>query len=463
VATAPLIHRELSDPFAYITQTLPTLQGHKGIINVALFLSHVKKLSELLPAHQYVINLCGNRYLFAVGLCAALLKQQTNLLPPNKNALTQQSLLERYPDCYVLSDGIQLELDVPIKLTQFDLTQVVLDQTVQSKLEIPQIDFQFLAVVAFTSGSTGSAQPNLKSWQTLYTSTQINCRHMLQGLEHKKQTHYQLATVPSQHMWGFETSVLLPLFANVCMTDVSPLFPKSIETLLTELPEPRLLVSAPVHLRALHLSQLDLPKTARVLCATAPLSDTLAQAVEHDLQSSLLEVYGCSEVGSMACRATAKQTVWRLFDGIEFQQDTHKATTVSTEHLPIEVKMQDVIQLHDNGRSFELLGRSADMIEIAGKRGSLQEMNTLLMQVSGLIDGVVFFPEQNKAVPRLVAIVVLGQDSDKQAITGLFKRHLDNVFVPRPIIQVDVLPRQANGKLPKRSLQQIYQAYLKKC
>src|SRR5438094_44325 len=74
-------------------------------VRVEEFLGEVQRLADLLPDRRYVVNLCSDRYQFTVGLCAALLRRQVNLLPPNvtPDLLNRMSL--EYPDAYFLSDG----------------------------------------------------------------------------------------------------------------------------------------------------------------------------------------------------------------------------------------------------------------------------------------------------------------------------------------------------------------------
>jgi len=124
-------------------------------------------------------------------------------------------------------------------------------------------------------------------------------------------------------------------------------------------------------------------------------------------------------------------------------------------HLPQQQPVQDRIETSD-GRAFRLLGRSDDMIEIAGKRGSLQEMNKLLLATPGVVDGVVFMPEDGtQAVTRPVALVV-ATTATKQDVSARFAAHLDPVFMPRPLLLVDTLPREDNGKLPRAKLLAFY-------
>jgi len=234
-----------------------------------------------------------------------------------------------------------------------------------------------------------------------------------------------------------------------------------------------MLVSAPVHLRALCASQLSFPVVNLVLCATSPLSDTLALEVEALLSqpepktpssvslSELREVYGCSEVGSMAIRNTAAQVDWQLFTGIRLSENDVGATLAATEYLPEPVVLQDRIQVLPSGR-FKLAGRDSDMVDMAGKRGSLLELNKMLLSFPGIIDGVIFIPESQKklgrAAVRLAAMVVLPENIGILELKTYLSKHVDDAFIPRPIICVDALPREENGKLTVKRLNEHYQA-----
>lgn len=447
--TTALINRQATDPVAFITQKIPALNGVTGIIDADAFLSHVKALAAQLPDKSHIINLCGNRYLFLVSVCAAVLREQINLLPPNKNLTTQKRLAERYDNAYVLHDGIEVDSE----LDQLNFAKIRLDggQFDLTSDKIPQIHLDQLAIISFTSGSTGDSKPNVKTWRTLTASTVINRQYMLPQLD---TTFYILATVPGQHMWGLETSVLMALFTPACVVDSKPLFPLDIQLTLAQLPKPRALVSTPVHLRALVESATSFPETDVVLCATSPLTQDLAQQTEQTFNAQLREVYGCSEVGSMALRTTANETDWLKFTGIHFSSHNGK-TIASTEYLPAEIELSDHIDLDENNR-FRLLGRSDDMVDIAGKRGSLAEINTVLLKFPGLLDGIVIFPEQSRMVARLVAIVVLKEGSTKEQLKAHFREHLDGVFIPRPIYIVEQLPREENGKLPRRKIEALF-------
>ncbi|WP_165870526.1 AMP-binding protein [Alteromonas sediminis] len=371
------------------------------------------------------------------------MKGQTNLLPPNRNVATQAALAETYPESYVIHDGQEVDPRLP----NINVLNLSLQLDHDDALDVPQINNAHLACICFTSGSTGNAKPVLKYWQTFTQSTSINAQYMLPDTS---DTLYQLATMPAQHMWGLETSILLPMFHNVCLCDAQPLFPQDILDALSQLPEPRMLVSTPVHMRALTSDSATKPNLDIALCATSPLTQSLAVQIEAQFNCQLREVYGCSEVGSMAVRQTAEQEAWRRFNGLHFAI-TDDETLVSAEHLPQSVVLQDKIIAKDETH-FMLAGRASDLVKVAGKRGSLFEINQHLLRFEGLVDGIVL----DRGASRLHAIVALKKGYDKSQLVAYLRHYLDSAFVPRPIYVVDALPRESNGKLSKRKVDELF-------
>jgi len=456
--TTPLLQRPEDAPLVWLSKSLNGLaipaDGQR--ISNRQFLAHVNTVAQCLPSGDYALNLCDNRYIFMVAMCAVIVAQQTNLLPPNKNQKTQENLLARYKKTYALHDG---HAELPADALQFDLSSI--DWSLSTfDGAIPDVSLDHLAVISFTSGSTGDSKPNAKFWSTLQESSRINARYMLPN---KTEIFYHLATVPGQHMWGLETSVLLPMFANACLVDARPLYPHDIRAILCKLPTPKTLIATPLHLRMLsaaqEISQSPTSRLENVLCATAPLDPSLAQKVESQFGCQLREVYGCSEVGSMSVRRTAQTELWSKFSGLTFSQASSGKTTVIAGHLPQKVALEDTLDMVGEDQ-FRLSGRASDQIKIAGKRGSLAEVNAVLARYSGFLDGVVFFPKQDRPVPRLVAIVSITENS-KEALRDHFKRYLDPAFVPRPIYLVKTLPREENGKVIGARIQELYEALSK--
>src|SRR5690606_16506229 len=135
---------------------------------------------------------------------------------------------------------------------------------------------------------------------TLWESIQLIAASL--GLERKKSATV-VATVPPQHMYGLEASILLPLcFGGGTVCSGKPFFPADIHAALECCPKPRILVTTPLHIRALVKAGAALPEIEFILSATSPLSRALAVKAEILFRTRVLEIYGCTEAGSIASR-----------------------------------------------------------------------------------------------------------------------------------------------------------------
>ena len=123
--------------------------------------------------------------------------------------------------------------------------------------------------------------------------------------------------------------------------------------------------------------------------------------------------------------------------------------------------LHDIIERQGDDR-FVLVDRSSNLINVAGKRSSLGFLNQTLQSLPGVQDGVFFLPPgaPDQAVARLAAFVVAPAEVSNQAILGGLRQHIDALFLPRPIIRVPALPRDANAKLPAAALQALIAQHL---
>ena len=229
-----------------------------------------------------------------------------------------------------------------------------------------------------------------------------------------------------------------------------PFYPTDICSDLEALPRPRILITTPVHLRAVLSDAVTVPVADFIVCATAPLSPQLAAEGEMRFRARLYEIYGCTEAGQIATRNTVETSEWHALPGITLRQD-EKGTWVTGGHVDADVLLNDLIELRGRER-FLLHGRNADLVNIAGKRSSLAHLNYHLNSIEGVRDGVFVMPEESsEAVPRLMAFVVAPGLSHDTVMKALRQR-IDAAFLPRPLSFVDALPRNATGKLPRAAL-----------
>ena len=413
-----------------------------GRTDLDTFLAHVRGVAAVLPAGQHAINLCEDRYRFLVAFCAVALRGQITLLPPSRAPAVVTDVLAQYADSYSLGNGL-LEAVPPGHWRLPEPLPALAG-------EVPTIDERAMVAIGFTSGSTGHPMPSPKTWAAFRASTGQN----LTALESLWQGHAManvVATVPPQHMYGMELSVLLPLLGPAGLHAGRPFFPQDVARVLEETPEPRLLATTPVHLRVLVESGVRLPPLCGIVSATAPLSQELAAAAEASFGCEVREVFGSTETCVIARRRTARENAWTPLPGVSVQPRPDGAL-VSAAHLSQPVVLADLVELEDDGR-FHLRGRQADLLEIAGKRASLGDLTRRLLALPGVVDGVVLQLDEDDAlgVARVAALVV-SPVLDEAAILALLRESIDPVFLPRPLRRVPALPRSETGKLPRAEL-----------
>ena len=385
-----------------------------------------------------MINLCEDRYRFLVAFCAAAVRGQTTLLPPSRAPAAIDEVLARHPGSYGLGDTA----DASPRLRR-------LPERLPEHHDAPlRVAGDALAAIGYTSGSTGQPRPNPKTWAAFHASTAQNLAALSDLIDG---TTALVATVPPQHMYGLEMSVLLPLLGPLAVHRGRPFFPDDVARACADAATAPLLVTTPVHLHALVESGIGLPPLAGIVSATAPLPAELARAGEARFGCEIREVFGSTETCVFARRRTAVEDAWTPLPGVHVQPQPD-GTQVQAPHLPAPVTLADLVEVRADGR-FVLHGRNGDLLEIAGKRASLGDLTRKLLAVPGVEDGVVLqLDEADAAGVRRIAALAVAPGLDAAAILRTLRRTVDPVFLPRPLHCVPALPRNETGKLPRAAL-----------
>jgi acyl-coenzyme A synthetase/AMP-(fatty) acid ligase len=426
--------------------TAPLLWQRGAVVTAGQFLGQVLALGAALPDEPYLLNLCEERSNFLVAWCAALVRGQTNLLPASRAPQVIADARASYPENHSIDD---------------DGVQKVLARVTAGPIPaVPQIAADHIVQIGFTSGSTGTPTAHAKRWGSLHFNTRFNAARIREciGDDGRGGAPTVIATVPPQHMYGTETSVLLPLLARMAVHSARPLFPGDVAGALAQVPAPRVLVTTPVHLRTLLASSQRFAPVAVVVSATAPLDAALALRVAAGLQAPLLEMFGSTETCVIATRLTASESAWRLYPGVTLEPAADH-TWVRAPWFDQATRLQDVVEVAA-GRML-LRGRNLDMIEIAGKRASLSDLTRRLLGIPGVQDAVVFQPAdaeteaQGVARVQRVAAAVVAPGLTAAQILNAMAHGVDPVFLPRPLLLVAALPRNELGKTTRAQLLQL--------
>jgi acyl-coenzyme A synthetase/AMP-(fatty) acid ligase len=438
----------------------PAADGSAACIDVQTFLADVARLQALLPDNRHVLNVCSDRYHFMVGLAAAMCAGKVSLLPSTHTPESVRQMRGFAPDVFCLADS---DAGIDLPLLRYPETKMPEDDSTapDQPVSIPTLPADRIVAYVFTSGSTGLPAAHAKRWGTLVGSVQAAAQRLqLSQQLHAANRCTLIGTVPPQHMYGFESTVLLALQGGAAIWSGKPFYAADIEAALAAVPAPRILVSTPFHLHTFIEARLACPPVQMVLSATAPLAPELARAIEERCAAPLLEIYGCTESGQIATRRPVANDPWQLLDGVRMHQAPSgdadaPITSVAGSFIDGSIPLGDIIELVDT-RHFRLLGRSADLVNIVGKRTSLGFLNQQLLAIPGVRDGCFFLPDGDGGkVARLAAFAVTDSLSAAEIAAALRER-IDPVFLPRPLHLVGQLPRNAAGKLPRTALQTLW-------
>jgi acyl-coenzyme A synthetase/AMP-(fatty) acid ligase len=448
-----IYQREAPQRLPLLNTTVGVLAWRNGeAVDARTFLAHVHAVADTLPQTVAAINLCEDRYAFLVAFCAIALRGQINLLPSSRAPQAVDEVMAAHPGCYAL--GEQALAPAPPGYQRLPALDAMLPM--DTDMVWPSIPAEQVVAIGYTSGSTGVPSANVKTWGSFHASTAGNLAMLHAAIGQRFEI---VATVPPQHMYGLEMSVLLPLLGGVGIHAGRPFFPADVAAALAAVPSPRLLVTTPVHLRAMVESGVALPPIAAMLSATAPMPIELATRAEQLFDAPLLEVFGSTETCVFASRRPSEDADWQLYEGVTLHPQPD-GTAVEAPQLSAPVILADIVSLSAGGRRFQLRGRHADMLEIAGKRASLGDLTRRLLAIPGVQDGVVVQLEGGDAlgVHRIAALAV-APGMEEHAILDVLRRSVDPLFLPRPLRLVDALPRNETGKLPRVALLELLQQH----
>jgi acyl-CoA synthetase (AMP-forming)/AMP-acid ligase II len=409
-----------------------------GDVPLDRFLAQVRGVAATLPAAAHAINLCEDRYPLPGRFCAVAMRGQTK--PPAALARPRRGGTKRWrniPDSYCIGDGdlAPAPARYPAPARRAARTHRRHPAPRRRCARRHRLHLRQHRPPARESENLGQLPPQHRAEPGGVVD-----------LWPEGDAHL-VATVPPQHMYGMEMSVLLPLLGPVAVHAARPFFPEDVARALAHARGPRILVTTPVHLRALLVSDCVLPPLRAIVSATAPLSAELARQAEARFGCEVREVFGSTETCVIARRRTAYETAWTPLPGVRVAPQPD-GTAVHAPHLAAPVVLADLVEVEADGR-FVLRGRNADLLEIAGKRASLGDMTRKLLAIPGVEDGIVFqLDSTGEGGVRRIAALAVAPSLDEASILAALRRKIDPVFLPRPLRCVATLPRNETGKLP---------------
>ena len=306
----------------------------------------------------------------------------------------------------------------------------------------------------YTSGSSGTAKPIVRTMETLRKDAAALVRMFPEIWGERPAV---VSTAPTDHMFGRLWRVLAPEQAG------SPSDPETVisaEQLLAaqEKYGRFLFVTTPSFLEKI-IAHPDVGSLAGALVGIVTSGGLLraetSRAATETFGVCPLEIFGSTEAGTVAFRRQAEGEEWTLAEGVEATADGEGRIVVSSPYLDeCPFTMSDAVVFTRPGR-FRLLGRTDRRVKILEDFVSLPDVETRL-EAHPLVERA-RVESVGESVPRLGALLVLSEKGRAElacgthgALVARLRRELLPVVgpaaFPRRIRFVRTLPVNGRGK-----------------
>lgn len=435
----------------------PVAVGAAGVRTALDLTTDAHSIAATLPAREGdVLVVCADRYLATACMLAAWSRGRAIVLPPNAQPGSVREVADAEATAVVLHDS-----DLPGGV---DVRRIVTQQERATReYEAPTpIPAERRVATVWTSGSSGAPRLCTKTAAQLFGEAET-----LASLFGEQAGAVRLSTVPAFHLYGLLFGVLEPLVSGGVFVRETPFFAPAVAATLVRT-SATVLVSVPAHLRALEVLTRESVgrRVPRVCSSGASLSRATAASLASSLGWSVTEIFGSTETGGIGYRETVDSpyipfpgvTVTTSRDGgTDGDGDTGGGERLvlrspfTSEGASVAVVTDDLVRIERDGRFFTL-GRIGGVVKVAGKRVSLAEVEARLREVPGVEDVAVLAREAGGARATRLAAIVAGRGLSAAALRATLQMHFDPVVVPRPIVLVHALPRDATGKLKREDL-----------
>ncbi|MGP8154978.1 MAG: class I adenylate-forming enzyme family protein [Smithella sp.] len=315
-------------------------------------------------------------------------------------------------------------------------------------------DEPFLSL--FTGGSTGKPRVWSKSPCNLFAEA-----FYLRGKFALSDKDLFLATVPPYHIYGLLFSVLVPFVAHARVLPDIYTFPQEIIS-ITNKHKASVLISVPIHYRALKVDNLSLPSLKVAFSSSGVLDRSDGLHFYKKTALGITEIYGSTETGGIASRSISEHTdSWKAFDIVSWKLTGSRLSVKSDFASPEMERDPDGFCLtgdevrKDKKNRFVLLGRADGIVKIAGKRVDLLDVQNKIKTLPMVSDAVVLAFPTDKGRKSVIAAVV-ACDLTETHLKKLLMDMLESYAIPRRVKIVSSIARTATGKIDRRCIEKIF-------
>ncbi|PLY09943.1 MAG: aconitate hydratase [Arcobacter sp.] len=336
--------------------------------------------------------------------------------------------------------GINKQLE-ELNISDFDMPSIQ-DNIFSDK------DFSYLY---FTSGSTGFPIGALKTKENIFSEIEVLSR-LLKEYKIKR----VIVTVPFIHLYGSLFGLFFPLMNDIDIILKEHFLPHD---LLNIIDDNSLVVTTPLYIKSLNrLNESKNLSKSLFVSSTAPLLLDDAKEFNNKYSSNILQIFGSTETGGIAYKFN-DESLWTPLEKVTVATNDDNELNVKSPFISNivyenefkqtnnQVQTFDYVEFEEN--KFKVIGRSSQILKIAGKRYSTIQIENILENVDGIEKAVVFVNsnDKNRLKDEILDITI---ESKKEFlvkdIKKILKNELSNIKFSINLKIVDKIKTSVVGK-----------------
>lgn len=313
--------------------------------------------------------------------------------------------------------------------------------------ELLEKDYSFLF---FTSGTTGNPLGALKTNSNIVREIEVQTK-ILKDYNIKR----VIVTVPFIHFYGALIGLFYPLLNGIDIILKEHFLPND---LLDFVDENSLVVTTPLYIKSLNRlsTKKDLTKSLFV-SSTAPLFADDAKNFNKKYNCNIMQLFGSTETGGISYKFNDEE-FWTPLENVLISENQDKELKIKSPYVSNivyenrfkttdgEIQTFDFVEIKDN--KFKLIGRSSQILKLAGKRYSTIQIENILEELDGINKALVIV--ENSKTNQKEEILHITLESTiiykRTEIIKILKDKLSNLKFPIVLDYVDKIKTSAMGK-----------------
>ncbi|MCD4759110.1 MAG: AMP-binding protein [Arcobacteraceae bacterium] len=308
-------------------------------------------------------------------------------------------------------------------------------------------DFSF---IYFTSGTTGAPIGAFKTKENFLSEIE-----QLTKLFEQYTIKRIIVTVPFIHFYGSLFGAIYPLVNDIDIIIKEHFLPHDLLELVDEY---SMVVTTPLYIKSLNKLQIkkDLSKSIFV-SSTAPLFPEVSKEFYNNFSTDIIQIFGSTETGGIAYKYNDDEK-WTPMNRVKISQNKEGELKVKSPFISNilyedkfkvtnhEIQTFDFVEIEEN--QFKLVGRSSQIIKLAGKRYSTIQIENILETQPNIEKAVVFVTTDKDALRGEELNITLQTKENIliKDIKSLLKKELSNMRFTINLKLVDEIKTTLVGK-----------------